>query len=74
MSVTCPCCRAATESGPACRRCKADLGLLFALEQQRRRAIESSKQRAVSAAIHGDFAAALAHYQHTFGERGTSAS
>lgn len=29
--VPCPCCKAVNASGPACRRCKADLGLLFAV-------------------------------------------
>jgi hypothetical protein len=31
----CPVCRAVIESGPQCRRCKADLSLLFALEARR---------------------------------------
>jgi hypothetical protein len=35
MSITCPCCRAANETGPACRRCKADLSLLFAVADRR---------------------------------------
>ncbi|MFL5340912.1 MAG: hypothetical protein ACJ8F7_12265 [Gemmataceae bacterium] len=35
MPLTCPVCRAANEQGPACRRCRADLSLLFALESQR---------------------------------------
>lgn len=29
--VPCPCCKAANPAGPACRRCKADLTLLFAV-------------------------------------------
>ena len=33
--VGCPCCRAANDAGPACRRCKADLSLLFAVEAER---------------------------------------
>ncbi len=35
MTVTCPCCRAGNDVGPACRRCKADLALLFAVESRR---------------------------------------
>ncbi len=35
MPLTCPVCRAANDQGPDCRRCKADLSLLFALEAQR---------------------------------------
>lgn len=30
-TVPCPCCKAANTAGPACRRCKADLTLLFAV-------------------------------------------
>ena len=33
--ITCPCCRASSDAGPACRRCKADLSLLFAVEARR---------------------------------------
>ena len=33
--VRCPVCRAENTAGPQCRRCRADLGLLFALEEQR---------------------------------------
>jgi hypothetical protein len=35
MPVTCPCCRAANDAGPSCRRCKADLSLLFAVADRR---------------------------------------
>jgi hypothetical protein len=48
-------------SGPLCRRCKADLGLLFMLEHQQR---EEAKRLAVAAAIDGDFAEALAAYRN----------
>jgi hypothetical protein len=37
-SMRCPVCRAEVEQGPQCRRCRADLSLLFALDRQRRRA------------------------------------
>src|SRR4051794_10723474 len=33
--IRCPACRADNERGPACRRCKADLSLLFSLETRR---------------------------------------
>src|SRR5689334_14157205 len=33
--ITCPCCRAANDVGPNCRRCKADLSLLFAVADRR---------------------------------------
>ena len=35
----CPVCKADNSQGPQCRRCKADLSLLFALEEQRRRTL-----------------------------------
>jgi hypothetical protein len=35
MLLRCPVCKADNAAGPACRRCKADLSLLFALEQRR---------------------------------------
>jgi hypothetical protein len=34
--MDCPLCRAGNDAGPQCRRCKADLSLLFAVEEQRR--------------------------------------
>jgi hypothetical protein len=36
--MKCPVCRVDNEQGPSCRRCRADLSLLFALEEQRERA------------------------------------
>lgn len=32
--MNCPVCKAQNDQGPSCRRCKADLSLLFALERQ----------------------------------------
>ena len=37
--MRCPACRAENDEGPQCRRCRADLSLLFALEEQRRAAL-----------------------------------
>lgn len=37
--MRCPVCRADNSEGPNCRRCKADLALLFALEKQREDAL-----------------------------------
>lgn len=34
-TIACPCCRAANDIGPNCRRCSADLSLLFQLEANR---------------------------------------
>jgi hypothetical protein len=33
--MRCPVCKAENSQGPQCRRCKADLSLLYALEEQR---------------------------------------
>ena len=33
--MRCPVCKADNAAGPQCRRCKADLSLLFALEERR---------------------------------------
>ena len=35
MILRCPVCRADNTTGPACRRCKADLSLLIAVEERR---------------------------------------
>lgn len=40
--MRCPVCRAEVEQGPNCRRCRADLSLLFALEQQRTLALATA--------------------------------
>ena len=34
-AMRCPVCKADNAQGPQCRRCKADLSLLFALEERR---------------------------------------
>jgi hypothetical protein len=39
MTIACPCCRASNET-PTCRRCKADLTLLVAMETRRDYLIE----------------------------------
>ena len=35
MTLCCPVCRAENAAGPACRRCRADLSLLAAVEARR---------------------------------------
>ena len=42
--MQCPTCRAENDQGPQCRRCKADLALLFALEEQRQHALSAAYQ------------------------------
>lgn len=53
--MRCPVCRATVETGPTCRRCKADLALLFAAEEERCRAARAAQ----SAVAGGDLRAAL---------------
>jgi hypothetical protein len=40
--MRCPVCRAEAGPGPPCRRCRADLSLLFSLEDQRRAALQGA--------------------------------
>lgn len=40
--MRCPVCRADVAEGPNCRRCRADLSLLFDLEAQRQRALAAA--------------------------------
>lgn len=56
MTLTCPCCRAANED-TACRRCKADLGLMFRLETRRIYHMTSARRFAAD----GRFGEALVH-------------
>jgi hypothetical protein len=42
--MRCPVCKAENAQGPACRRCKADLSLLFALEDQRAWALAETRR------------------------------
>ena len=47
--MRCPVCRAENNENVACRRCKADLSLLVALERARCRALEEAARAAASA-------------------------
>lgn len=44
--MRCPVCRAENDQGPQCRRCRADLSLLFALEAQRDHYLALARQYA----------------------------
>lgn len=46
MQLRCPVCKADNASGPACRRCKADLSLLIAVESQREHHVAHCAQAA----------------------------
>ena len=43
MSLSCPVCRAENHTGPNCRRCKADLSLLYQLEATRDRQMAEAR-------------------------------
>lgn len=53
--IACPCCRATNDRGPACRRCKADLSMLFALAARRESLLAAARARLAG----GEPAAAL---------------
>lgn len=44
--MRCPVCKAENSSGPACRRCKADLGVLYSLEETRARYLARARSTA----------------------------
>lgn len=46
MPLRCPVCKAENSQGPQCRRCKADLSLLFTLEEQRQQAVADARRAA----------------------------
>lgn len=68
--MRCPVCKAENTQGAACRRCKADLSLLFALEKQRRRSLAAARQ----CLIQGDGRAALEHIEDADWLRGDDES
>ena len=41
--MLCPACRADNEQKPACRRCRADLSLLWAIEEERDGLMQSAR-------------------------------
>jgi hypothetical protein len=43
--MRCPVCKADVTQGPQCRRCRADLSLLFGLERQRGRLLALARHR-----------------------------
>jgi hypothetical protein len=46
MPLTCPVCRAPNDAGPTCRRCRADLSLVVAVEARRAHAIAAARAAA----------------------------
>ncbi len=65
MVLSCPVCRAKVEVGPNCERCRADLGLLFVLEEQRRRVLCEAYRHL----RRGEAWSALAYADHSDGLR-----
>ncbi len=65
--MTCPVCRATNDgAAPTCRRCKADLTLVVAVEARRVGLLAAAK----SALAAGDFEAALRHLASAEAVRG----
>lgn len=64
--MRCPVCRADNVQPPHCRRCKADLSLLFALEAQRQRALAEAWQ----CLRRGEWQRAAQHAEAADGMRG----
>jgi hypothetical protein len=48
--MRCPVCRAENAAGPTCRRCRADLSLLFDLEERRAHALAAAERSAARGA------------------------
>lgn len=44
MTIQCPACRAENTDPPACRRCRADLTLLWSLQTNREQALDAARQ------------------------------
>jgi hypothetical protein len=50
--MQCPVCKAENSQGPTCRRCKADLSLLFELEEQRAAALAQARELLTAGRVH----------------------
>ncbi|HZY86686.1 MAG TPA: hypothetical protein VFE78_17760 [Gemmataceae bacterium] len=50
--MRCPVCKADNAQGPQCRRCKADLALLFDLEAARRARLDAARAHLVGGRWH----------------------
>jgi len=57
MPVPCPCCKASNDTGPACRRCRADLSLLFAVEGERASLVAAARTLAAESRLSESLAA-----------------
>lgn len=68
--MRCPVCKADNSQGPTCRRCKADLSLLFALEKQRRRSLTEARR----CLVRSDWREALEHIEDADWLRGDDES
>lgn len=68
--MRCPVCKADNSQGPQCRRCKADLSLLFELEEHRRRALADARH----CLRRGEWQAAVEHAETADWLRGDAES
>jgi hypothetical protein len=68
--MRCPVCKADNSQGPQCRRCKADLSLMFALEEQRQRMLAEARH----CLGRGEWQAAMKHAEKANWLRGDEES
>jgi hypothetical protein len=66
--LPCPVCKAENAQGPTCRRCKADLSLLFRLEEHRAALVAASATSLRSGRFEDALANACAAHQLRRGE------
>lgn len=57
--MRCPLCRADNTEGPVCRRCRADLSLLFDLDRQRAGRLQAAREHAQDGDWHAALSAAV---------------
>jgi hypothetical protein len=74
--MICPVCKAENTQGPACRRCKADLSLLWSLESRREALLNAARQYLALAkqSFGGDDATPVARLQRRWACRQATAA
>jgi hypothetical protein len=58
MTLTCPACRAVNDAGPVCRRCRADLSLLVAVEARRAAELAEGRMQLAQGDVEAAFSSA----------------
>lgn len=64
MPLNCPVCKAENAAGPNCRRCKADLAMLFALSEHRTQLLAATRAAFARHEIADAWRFALAANEH----------